>query len=584
VVVGGVVGGWLYFAPAPHAQTPPSPLLFDNGPETSTFRTSGLARRSRRVGLNLALLDSLASGGSRSVRLNVFDNVVLDADRMRVDKMAGGSVWVGQLRDQSGTVHLSMVGNALHGRIESRDGLFMVSSDADGTPIVEELDPSLFPADFGDDAVTPNQLPALLNAAPAGPIAAADNGTLIDVMILYTPAARAAAGGTGNMQALVNNAVSVTNTAYANSGVKPRLRLAYSAEIAYTESGDWNTDLNRLTYSAGSVDDPSGYMDVVTQPGTGLRDTYGADMVQLLTATAGTTAGIGWLNSNSAAYADLAFSVVNWSAAVSNLTTAHEFGHNQGLKHAHEEAASDGTGYGLVAYGYKYYSGASSGWFRTIMAYDCPSPGCVRIGRFSNPSAAYNYNGIPTGVGGTGTNAADNVTALNGTAVTVANWRQSKVATPTATHTATATARATATSTPRPRATAMPLATTNFYTVTPCRVVDTRLANGPYGGPALLANTDRVFVVAGVCGVPATAKAVSINATIVQPATTGDLRLFPAGQTVPPTSVINFGASQAPRANNAVIALNAGGQLSVHDDQAPGATVHFILDVSGYFE
>ena len=35
-----------------------------------------------------------------------------------------------------------------------------------------------------------------------------------------------------------------------------------------------------------------------------------------------------------------------------------------------------------------------------------------------------------------------------------------------------------------------------FYTVTPCRVVDTRNSSGPFGGPALAANSDRTFVVA----------------------------------------------------------------------------------------
>src|SRR5262249_7794479 len=37
----------------------------------------------------------------------------------------------------------------------------------------------------------------------------------------------------------------------------------------------------------------------------------------------------------------------------------------------------------------------------------------------------------------------------------------------------------------------------NFYTLTPCRVIDTRNPTGPLGGPALVAATDRLFNLAG---------------------------------------------------------------------------------------
>ncbi|MEO8347540.1 MAG: zinc-dependent metalloprotease, partial [Acidobacteriota bacterium] len=66
-----------------------------------------------------------------------------------------------------------------------------------------------------------------------------------------------------------------------------------------------------------------------------------------------------------------------------------------------------------------------------------------------------------------------------------------------------------------------------FYTVAPCRVVDTRNAPGPYGGPALAANTDRTFVFAGQCGIPTSATAVSGNVTVVQSTAAGNN--FPSG-------------------------------------------------------
>ena len=67
------------------------------------------------------------------------------------------------------------------------------------------------------------------------PTMAADGATVIDVMVVWTPAARAAAGGTSAIQSLVLSSVANANLAYANSQVNARLRLVHSAEVAFTE-------------------------------------------------------------------------------------------------------------------------------------------------------------------------------------------------------------------------------------------------------------------------------------------------------------------------------------------------------------
>ncbi len=117
----------------------------------------------------------------------------------------------------------------------------------------------------------------------------------------------------------------------------------------------------------------------------------------------------------------------------------------------------------------------------------------------------------------------------------------------------------------------------SLFTVAPCRAVDTRAADGP----ALAGGSDRPFTISGKCGVPAAAKAVSINVTVTQPTASGDLRLYPA--TLPLVSTINFKAGQT-RANNAVAGLSGTGQFTVRTDMAAGKTVHFIVDVNGYFQ
>ncbi len=122
-----------------------------------------------------------------------------------------------------------------------------------------------------------------------------------------------------------------------------------------------------------------------------------------------------------------------------------------------------------------------------------------------------------------------------------------------------------------------------FYTLAPCRLIDTRGAPGPLGGPALQPAGDRLFALAGACGVPVDAKAVSLNVTVTGSAAAGDLRLYPGDQPRPLTSTINYRTGQT-RGNNAVVALGEDGlgSLEVRCDSA--GTVQFILDINGYFK
>src|ERR1700675_1283740 len=80
-----------------------------------------------------------------------------------------------------------------------------------------------------------------------------------------------------------------------------------------------------------------------------------------------------------------------------------------------------------------------------------------------------------------------------------------------------------------------------FIAVTPCRVADTRGNGftGTYGPPSLVANATRSFSIAGQCGIPAGAEAVSFNFGALNVGGAGDLRIFPAGGPVPLVSTLN---------------------------------------------
>jgi hypothetical protein len=90
---------------------------------------------------------------------------------------------------------------------------------------------------------------------------------------------------------------------------------------------------------------------------------------------------------------------------------------------------------------------------------------------------------------------------------------------------------------------------------------------------------------AGNCGVPATARAVVANLTVVSPTGAGYLAFWPAGGVPPLAAAITFAPGQL-RSNNAILRVGSGGTaaLATHASVAGGGTVHLVIDVNGYFE
>src|SRR4051812_15849472 len=70
--------------------------------------------------------------------------------------------------------------------------------------------------------------------------------TIVDLLVVYTPAVRTAAGGSAAIQDQIRTAVTEANLVFLNSQVDARVRLVHSAEVQYTESGSVSNDLYRL--------------------------------------------------------------------------------------------------------------------------------------------------------------------------------------------------------------------------------------------------------------------------------------------------------------------------------------------------
>jgi hypothetical protein len=122
-----------------------------------------------------------------------------------------------------------------------------------------------------------------------------------------------------------------------------------------------------------------------------------------------------------------------------------------------------------------------------------------------------------------------------------------------------------------------------FFVLAPCRLLDTRVDSGAgAAAPILEAGQRRVFAVPGACGIPSGAQAISGNLTVVGAAALGDIRITGGHLASTLTSALSIPLARA-RANNAIIQLatDGSGTIAVANDSA--GTVHFILDVNGYF-
>jgi len=385
--------------------------------------------RPRRVHINLELLSKgdkaprKKTDINNSLTLNLFDDVVFEAILDRLEFNGSGSyTWIGHLNGiEQSQVTLVVKDEVMSGNITLSDVFYQVRYKGDGVHAIYRIDQSAFPSEKRPISIDTSHERTFPEATMA------DDGSFIDVLVVYTGAALAAAGGTTAMETLIDLAVTETNTGYTNSNITHRVNLVHTAEVSYNESGfNWSTTLYRLR---STVD---GYMDNAHT----LRDTYSADEVVLIVNNTG-YCGIGYLNS----VASTAFSVVSRICAAGYYSFAHEMGHNMSARH---DWYVDDTTNSPYSYNHAYVAPAKN--WRTIMAYSNDCSGCTRLNYWSNPGVT--YGGVPMGVAeGTSTSCsqgvsapncdADNHKTLNNTAYTVANFRQSAATTvPTVTTTA----------------------------------------------------------------------------------------------------------------------------------------------------
>jgi hypothetical protein len=119
-----------------------------------------------------------------------------------------------------------------------------------------------------------------------------------------------------------------------------------------------------------------------------------------------------------------------------------------------------------------------------------------------------------------------------------------------------------------------------FVPVKPCRIADTRNADGPFGGPLIAGGTSRdFFVPQSSCGIPVSARAYALNIAVIPSDTLGYLTVSPTGEARPLVSTLNSYDGRI-KANAAIVGAGSDGGVNVFASNA----THIVIDVTGYFD
>lgn len=370
------------------------------------------ARKQRIARLDFTRLEALREAARRQqpgqARLNLFEDAEFGWTAVRTATTASGYALSGPLTGvEDGSATLVVNGDIVVGSAWTPEAAYRIHT-VGRRQIVERVETFQRSVCPGPLATEPAATDGLRSVHPVATNVAEDDGSQIDVLVVYTPEARRRAGGHRAMLADVDHDVAWTNEAYAASGVVHRVRLVGASEVEY-EQLDGGTDARRL------VRQGDGHLDEVHQ----LRDLLAADVVVFKTTEAPVYLQLSSLDAAVSSKEAFAFVQVDGGAR----QFAHQLGHVLGVNHARSEEISPNFPF-PYSHGYELPDLRDDRGlpYQTIMAV---GPG---LPRFSN--ARQRFLGTPLGVPGDEPTQsidgpADASRSMNETRHLVANYRRS---------------------------------------------------------------------------------------------------------------------------------------------------------------
>ena len=370
--------------------------------ERRTSPVGGAWERRVRIARNelAKVRDEVEYSGEGRLRLNVNAEVDLDMVVERTASTAWGYSLSGRIEGHSvGFVTLVVHPQAVSASIWTPGASYEVVPLSGSVHAVRDVtnEPP------GECAgVAHPEHPELGMSDASGAQGAADDVSVVDILMVWTPAVEEVRGGEALTKLFVDGLVTFANDAFERSGVFVSLNLVGAERVDYEEEGIF-TDFERL------IDPADGHMDNVHI----LRDTLGADLVHLRRRPQ---------------VGDSAAGVAQLKGAFSVNVTTHEIGHSMGLFHdRYDQGPSGGYAFG--------FAGGGRVCELTIMAlsFRCEASGKypLYVPFFASPWR-YSPIGVPLGVSRFGKQRAmvdgpaDAVRALNRNRHEVANWRRSR--------------------------------------------------------------------------------------------------------------------------------------------------------------
>ncbi len=381
------------------------------------FEQRSLASRFGKIQVNDAIKGTDVLDKGDQILLNLFEDARYTAEVRRVSVNVNGTVTLmAGMEEKEGYVLISTTGNRTLGSIflpsvnsyyeiisdpKTLDH-FLIEMDSRDRDIIES-GPPLIPEDDEGDPREQQRIREVLAQHKLGP----DDTAIIDVMIVYTPAARNWANNQGGGIAnVVAQSMANAQLVLDNSETLMTVTLAHSSLVDYEESGSSGVDLRRLT---SSPDNPwndwngytiAGYMDEVHE----WRDQYGADLTALF-SLAYDTGGIAWLLNNRLGMPQMGFSMTRVQQAATGYTHIHEMGHNMGLHHHKEQNFQPGpTNWSnwpdnIWSAGWRW-KGENNGYYCSVMTYSSgqyyeDGIDHISVPYFSNPLVI--HQGVPAG-------------------------------------------------------------------------------------------------------------------------------------------------------------------------------------------